>query len=233
MCVCVCVLAMKMTDSSGAKQRQGSDAVRARTSYGDVIAKVNHNQHAVFIKPKESTTPSNNEEIISALKNIPTVAMKTTQQKTVKLVFPTKSAKDRAVEALEASGRLADTHQIASENKLKPKVSIAFVPDIIEDTKIIQSIQEKNEHIADLMEQEDDMKLLFTKPSTPGFKTAVVSVSPRIKKAIENNGNRVYLHLSRCRVYDHYWVQRCGKCMGYGHKTTHCHAKEPICGHCA
>ena len=201
--------------------------------YADAAAKVNPNQHVVFIKPKDLMTPPNNEEIISALKNVPTVAVKTTQQKTMKLVFPTESTKDRAVEALEANNQIAGKHQIISEKKLKPKICITFIPDYIEDSVIIQSIQDKNEPLADQMVEADDMKLLFTKPSTPGYKTAVITVSPSIRKEIENNDNRIYLHLSRCKVYDHYWVRRCGRCMGYGHKTVNCHATEPVCGHCA
>ncbi|KAK3882771.1 hypothetical protein Pcinc_004629 [Petrolisthes cinctipes] len=201
------------------------------TFYADVAGKVKPNQHAVFIKPKDLTTPSNNKEIISTLKQVPVVTAKTIQQKTMKLVFPSESTKDRAVEALEANDQIADNHQIISEKKLKPKISITFIPDCIEDSEIIKSIQDKNENLAELMTEEEDIKLLFTNPSTPGHKTAVIIVSPNIRKQIEKNDNRIYLHFSRCRVYDHYWVRRCGKCMGYGHKTSHCHAQNPVCGH--
>ncbi|KAK3867748.1 hypothetical protein Pcinc_026818 [Petrolisthes cinctipes] len=41
------------------------------TLYADVAGKVKPNQHAVFIKPKDLTTPSNNKEIISTLKQVP------------------------------------------------------------------------------------------------------------------------------------------------------------------
>ena len=203
------------------------------TYYADAVAKANYNQHVVFIKPKDLTTPSNNEEIISTLKHVPTVTARNTQQKAMKLVFPSEPTKDQAIEALEANNQIADTHQIICEKKLKPKICITFIPEQIEDSEIVQSIQDKNENIKNVMNEETDMKLLFTKPSTPGYKTAVITVTPRIRKIIENNDNRVYLHMSRCRAYDHYWVIRCGKCTKYGHKTTNCHATEPVCGHCA
>ncbi|KAK3873530.1 hypothetical protein Pcinc_021497 [Petrolisthes cinctipes] len=166
------------------------------TLYADVAGKVKPNQHAVFIKPKDLTTPSNNKEIISTLKQVPMVTAKTIQQKTMKLVFPSESTKDRAVEALEANDQIADNHQIISEKKLKPKISITFMPDCIEDSEIIKSIQDKNENLAELMTEEEDIKLLFTKPSTPRHKTAVIIVSPNIRKQIEKNDNRIYLHFS-------------------------------------
>ncbi|KAK4299710.1 hypothetical protein Pmani_028026 [Petrolisthes manimaculis] len=67
------------------KTRQGK---HPGTSYADVAGKVKPNQHAVFIKPKDITTPSNNKEIISTLKQVPMVTAKTIQPKTMKLVFP-------------------------------------------------------------------------------------------------------------------------------------------------
>ena len=203
------------------------------TSYAEAAAKVNPNQQVVFIKPKDPTTPANNEEITAALKNVPIVNAKTSQKKTVKLVFPSEATKDRAIEALEANNQIAENHQIIREEKLKPKICITYVPNYIEDSEIVQSIQDKNKPLTDLMVHEDDMKLLFTKPSTSGYKTAVIKISPSIRKEIEKNDNKIYLHLSRYKIYDHYWVRRCGNCMGYGHKTAHCHAEEPICGHCA
>ena len=235
-------LAKKIMDDDEAKPRMYSDVTRAGRTQTQAQEKkqfMKNRQpnpsktHAVFIKPKDGTAPINNEEVISALKNVPTVAMKTTQQKSVKLVFPTKLVKDRAVEALGASEQLTQTHLIASETKMKPKITIVFIPNNIDDAQIVRSIQDKNEQLADLIESERDMKLLFTKPSAPGFKTAVVSITPSIRQTIVKNGNRVYIQFSRCRVYDHYCVRRCGRCMAYGHETDHCHAKEPICGHCA
>lgn len=186
----------------------------------------------MFVKPKDLTTSTNTEEIVSTLKQVPVVTAKTIQQKTLKLVFPSETTKDRAVEALEANDQIIDNHQIVSEKKLKPKICITFIPDCIKDSEIIKSIQDKNENLADLM-TEEDMKMLFIKSSAPGYKTAVIIVSPNIRKQINKNDNRIYLHFSRCRVYDHYWVRRCGKCMGYGHKTNACRAENAVCGHCA
>ncbi len=229
----VASLTRKTEAENGDKQKQQSKMMKEGTTYAGATAKTNGEHHAVLLKPKDNTGPPNKEEIISVLKQVPTVSMKTTQQKTVKLVFPTEKAKEQALGALKTMDQIENTHHITSEKKLQPKVQVVFIPDFIQDEHIIQSILEKNEQIDELMEQETDMKLLFTKSSKPGFKTAFLSVSPSIRKAMENNNNRVYLHLSRCKIYDHYWVQRCGKCMKYGHKTANCYAVEPVCGHCA
>lgn len=113
-------------------------------SYADVIAIVKHNQHAVFIKPNDGANPTDGSEITSTLKKVPIVTAKLTQQKPMNLVFPTASAKDRAIEALETNNQIADNHQIISWTKLKPKISIAFIPDNIKDSEAVQSIQDKS-----------------------------------------------------------------------------------------
>ena len=61
----------------------------------------------------------------------------------------------------------------------------------------------------------------------------ILAVSPKVRKAVRENQDYVYIHASRCKVYDHFWVLRCGNCMAYGHRTSHCRLSNPICGYCS
>ncbi|KAK3884930.1 hypothetical protein Pcinc_010773 [Petrolisthes cinctipes] len=135
--------------------------------------------------------------------------------------------------ALAESTKLSETHVFSPENKLKLKITISYVPRSIEDEDIVQLITEKINQISDLVDQGHTMRVLFSINSTTGFKTVILAVSSQIRKAIRDNQDYVYINLSRCKVFDHFWVLRCGNCLAYGHKTTHCRRENPNCGYCS
>ena len=93
-------------------------------------------------------------------------------------------------------------------------------------------MKDKNPQIAELCSTPEDLHLLFTKPAAPGYKTAVIATSPEIRNRIMKTGY-IYIHMSRCKAYDRYWVFRCRKCMSYKHKTEKCSNENPRCGHCS
>ncbi|KAK3849195.1 hypothetical protein Pcinc_044037 [Petrolisthes cinctipes] len=211
------------------KSKSYSDAVRD----GKESPKMKSNSQVVFVKCKEGTNRIDEDELVSALKTVPTITVKKVQEKSVKVILPNDDAKDKALTALAESTKLSETHVFSPEKKLKPKITISYVPRSIEDEDIVQLITEKNNQISDLVDQGHTMKVLFSKNSTTGFKTVILAVSPQIRKVIRDNQDYVYINLSRCKVFDHFWVLRCGNCLAYGHKTTHCRRENPNCGYCS
>ena len=49
---------------------------------------------------------------------------------------------------------------------------------------------------------------------------------------IELNGNRLYIGLYSCQVYDYFYVKRCNTCQKFGHYSNKCESSSYICGYC-
>ncbi|KAK4308824.1 hypothetical protein Pmani_019501 [Petrolisthes manimaculis] len=173
--------------------------IKLKKQYSEIVSNKPNTILAVIIKPKHDSCALDTEEITSVLKNIPVISMKTNKENLTKLILPTETARNKALEALEGSNTLTNTHDIQNEKRLKPKITIPYIPDIIEDSEIVQSILEKNPYITELIDQENEVKLLFTKPGSQNndTKTAVLAISPQIRTPIKKNDDRVYLHFVR------------------------------------
>ena len=67
--------------------------------------------------------------------------------------------------------------------------------------------------------------------------TAVLKMSSQIRKAIHDNGNRIYVSLNRCKVTDRYHVKQCYHCQKPGHLSKDCadkkENKSPACFYCS
>ncbi|KAK4307098.1 hypothetical protein Pmani_021115 [Petrolisthes manimaculis] len=85
--------------------------------------------------------------------------------KSVKLILPNDDAKDKALTALAESINLSETLVFSPEKKLKPKITISYVPRSTEDEDIVQLITENNQ-ISDLVDEGHTMRVLFSKNST-------------------------------------------------------------------
>lgn len=226
-------LTMKMNSQNNSENKSSKQKLYSHALKSTDDINQSSQQQAVYIKRKDNgSTSNNNAEISSALKTVPAVSMKNVCDKTIKIVLPNEQAKQRAVAAIEQSEPLNNTYEVSCGKKLKPKLTVTYIPDFIEDSKIIEAVTDKNPEIAELIENTEDMKLLFTQKSAPGFKTAVLSTSPLIRNLIMKTG-QIYVHVSRCKVYDRYWVTRCTKCMDYGHKAEKCSNDVPRCGFCS
>ncbi|KAK4309592.1 hypothetical protein Pmani_018789 [Petrolisthes manimaculis] len=157
--------------------------IKLKKQYSEIVSNKPNTMQAVIIKPKHDSCALDTEEITSVLKNIPVISMKTNKENLTKLILPTETARNKALEALEGSNTLTNTHDIQNEKRLKPKITIPYIPDIIEDSEIVQSILEKNPYITELIDQENEVKLLFTKPGclTENFVSVLEKISVQVK----------------------------------------------------
>ena len=64
------------------------------------------------------------------------------------------------------------------------------------------------------------------------FFQANIRVSNNIRKFLENNGDRLYIGLTSCKIYDHFYIKRCNKCQAFDHYAVNCKSTTSVCLHC-
>ena len=92
-----------------------------------------------------------------------------------------------------------------------------------------------NEELASLLSSPDEkFDVLYIKKQKQGNKYyAVVRVSNNVRKFIENMGNRVYIGMYSCSVYDQFYIKRCNNCQKFHHYKDKCKSVTPTCAKCA
>ena len=126
--------------------------------------------------------------------------------------------------------------------KLLPKIKIHNLDslkfDHNEDMK--KAILEKNIELRTCLKNSEKslFELLFiakNQNGTPNY--AIVKVTPDIRNLILTTG-KIFIEMSSHRVSDHFHVEQCYKCQGYGHRSASklCplyNSDESICLYCA
>ncbi len=113
---------------------------------------------------------------------------------------------------------------------IRPKITIANIPLSILPEALISSIRRKNSSLTSVPSSE--MDVLFINQSRYKITCAVLALSPSVRSLFLQLGDRVFVELRSCPVYDRFWVARCGRCSGIGHKTNSCD-RSTSCSHCA
>ncbi|KAK3888724.1 hypothetical protein Pcinc_007199 [Petrolisthes cinctipes] len=144
------------------KNKIGDETQQQRDKlYSDIVRenkeqlKTISNNQAVFVKSMEGTNQVDENELVTALKSVPTIVVKKIKNNTVKLILPNEDTKEKALTAF-AESNLSDT---------------------IEDDDVVNFIKEKNRHILELAEQGHTLKILLKKNGASGFKTVVAATS--------------------------------------------------------
>ena len=91
-----------------------------------------------------------------------------------------------------------------------------------------------HDEIASLVDGGSVFDVLYVRPQRHGNRfQACIRVSNEIRKFIEHLGNRLYIGMYSCNVYDHFYVKRCNNCQKYHHYLEKCKAPKPTCAKCA
>lgn len=197
-------------------------------SYASAVKATLAPRYDVIVKPT-SGGAVNNTAVTTALKKVPVMNLAKLRNGNVKLSLPDENAANLAISQIES----CSSHSAAVMPMVKPKLTISSVDQNLSDDDVMTDIASKNHHLTELLHDENDMKILFSKKVGEFVKTVVVSVSPKIRDAIMTDGF-LFIGLRRCKVYDRYWVTRCSHCLSYNHSTASCHNQADLkCGFCA
>ena len=99
--------------------------------------------------------------------------------------------------------------------------------------RIFNEVKAKNQERGINIDQEN-FKVLFTRPhaKNPNLFQAIVRVSNEVRAAIDRAGDKIFVDLTLCGVFNHFHIRRCNKCQGFNHFKDTCN-KPPRCCNCA
>ena len=209
--------------------------------------KVSKVKHSLLIKP--NTEGSSNDKFTNSswaelvknklppkLNNIPVSKSVLTQNGAGYILFPDVESRDRARQSLE------DDFKIECNNKtietIFPKMKITGIDGAKYGkgncSELKEAILQKNSLLENLVN--DQNKLFDVVFINDHANYAVIKVDPEIRSLIKKSGNRIFVDLTSCYVFDRLHLVQCYCCQEFGHKqgSEHCKSnKSPVCLYCA
>ena len=157
------------------------------------------------------------------------------------MIFPDKNTRDLAAESLK--DECSTTPSDRNVKHIYPKLKINGIStEILKENKkedLRKEIMNKNLVIRQYVEDGKIFEIVFvaTNPDS-NFCHAIVKVDPIIKQTILNNGKKIFVGLSSCRVTESYHIIQCYCCQNFGHKkgSDRCPLKQTedrVCLYCA
>ena len=143
------------------------------------------------------------------------------------------SSRDRQI----LTTKLAETfpvHEVVQPPERLPTISLANMFENLPVNDLKDKVLSMHDEIASMVATGSIFDILYIRPQKKGNRyQACIRVSNDIRKFIENIGDRLYLGMYSCNVYDHFYVKRCNNCQKYHHYHDKCKASKPTCAKCA
>ena len=240
---------------------QTSDANTNRISEKTLMKTSVSKMHVVILDPNDSDNINHNQRKKNALKlvnnavdgiNVNFCKMK--DSGVVALGFADAKSKELAVSKLNDDSELSDMFVTRSPKKASPKVTIHGVNELLFDgcdgedrgemkSILLEDILKRNTEIRDLINSgsHDFLEVIMLQKVMPTdidvTFTAALKMSTGVRKLIKRYDDRIYVSLSRCKVFDRYYVTQCFHCQRFGHLSNNCRDNKngvaPTCLYCA
>ena len=126
-------------------------------------------------------------------------------------------------ELLSVENALGPADVVKKINKMEknlPRLTIFGAHDVESADVAKEEILCKNTFLKTLVDNNKVFEVLFMKKGN-GFSNLIIKVDPEIRKAIFENGAKLYLGLNRCRVSDSFPFKVCYNCQ-----KTCCHLSD-------
>ena len=152
-----------------------------------------------------------------------------------RIILPDEKTCNDAKTVLENDFNVTKT--AATSKLLLPKMKIhnIQVESFNTNEELSDLIVEKNKDVKELLQANEKSKLsvLFVDRK---YKNAVIKVTPDVRSVLIRR-TRIYVGMESLYISDHYHVDQCFACQGFGHRqdSDFCPKKEgtPVCMYCA
>ena len=154
------------------------------------------------------------------------------------------SRKDAEV-LMEKFGETLPSNEVELVTARKPEINVVGLTREYSSSELTEMIKKQNDGISNLLEDntallDDKFMKVISITKVKSYKgaqqtpyKATIRVSNLIRDLIHKQGDRLYLGLQTCKVYDAFFVPRCYKCQEFGHHSKNCSRDRSICGFCA
>ena len=171
------------------------------------------------------------EKLTSTLQNISVSSSRITKNGSFIVNFPDQDSKKKASDELKNA--FQTEIKVESLTKSLPQLTVFSWPSDTKHECIQAEICKKDETIQNMIENGSKIELV----KYWGNKNKLaVRVTPDIRDHIMlHNKGYLYIGLSRCKVYDRFFIPQCYHCFKYYHYANDCpdKTKKPICGRCS
>ena len=157
----------------------------------------------------------------------------------VALGFDDINSKNKAEQLLSKSEEITKSFSTSSPKKLLPKVTVFGINEVVFDacdkenkdemkSVLLKDILARNLNIANLLssDENESLDVVMLQKVMPSNNqvtyTAALKMSSNVRKVMHNNGNKLFISLSRCKVVDRYHILQCYHCQRPGHLSEKC-----------
>lgn len=200
-----------------------------KVSYAETV-KVN--EPVVIIVPKDSEQKSNVTKAEIKNKISPTSNKVSGMRNASKGAIVVECTDKKASEKLknEALAKLGDKYEVKIPVPKNPRFKIINMCDKLSEEAIINNIKKQNDFV-DNNAALKVIKIIEAKNKRfPDF-TAIIETDINTCEQILKN-EKLSIGWDRCRVFEHVYVSRCYKCLGFNHMSDTCTNKK-ACLNCA
>ena len=217
-------------------------------------------KHILLIEPTNSESMSKEETVKLAVSSINSAIPDTNveicnvkKSGMVAIGFKDSKAMKEAEQKFGQNKQFSSTFSTREPRKLQPKVTIYGINEVLfencdtgnrDDMKavLLDDILNRNSAIKILSERNGNfLNVVMIQKVMPSVNTvsynAVLKMSSEMRKALHDNGDKIYVSLNRCKISDRFHIKQCYHCQKPGHISKDCRDKKenkpPTCFYCS
>ena len=236
------------------------NANTTRQTNKEVPLKFDNSKNVVLLKPNEGTHDITCNETIklinSSVEGLGIDYCRPRKSGVIALKVSDENKKDEIISRLNNNSQLSSNYKAQlPQDKLLPKVTVTDISSLVFDAcdqndndamkrTLINDILNRNSDIKKVIEnsnadEKESIEVIFIKKikhKDGNFTyTAAMKVTPKVRSAIHVLGDKLFIYLNRCKVFDRFYVTQCYHCQKVGHTSQNCNDKSqlPICRFCS
>ena len=237
-----------------------SDNISSETPHPEVKEGKSTEKHVLLLQPNSvevmgstSAQKSSISSINHAISGINVNFCSVKKSGVVAIGFNDSETKKQAEDKIKRNEKLNVDFQTKYPKKMMPKITIKGINEVLfegcHDNRdqmkevLKEDIIDRNENIKMLLEEypNESLTVVVVQKTMPSHSSvsymAAVKMTSRLRKSVYDNGDKLYVSLKRCKVFDRYHVKQCYHCQQPGHISNNCPDKKankaPTCFYCS